>query len=119
MDVVPCLTVKVELLSDAGSINSLKVASILVLILTPVAPFAGVVETTSGQIPVSPGSSLTFLHPTPNANSSSSMYHKLFLSFDLYAYAHKTVVSGKEFLFINNFKNEVIKRNHLYTNTNR
>jgi hypothetical protein len=47
------VTVKVEAVSVAGLIAMLKVAVIVVLITTPVAPAAGVVDTTDGTLTTS------------------------------------------------------------------
>src|ERR1041385_7740989 len=48
--VVPCFRVKLVVLIVEGSIVSLKVAAIFLLIATPVAAFAGSVELTVGRV---------------------------------------------------------------------
>ena len=64
--VFPCFIKNVLLLSVVESIASLNVAEINEFKATAVEPFVGMVETTIGQSPVSPGSSVTFLHPVKN-----------------------------------------------------
>src|SRR5689334_1772854 len=63
---VPWDNRKVELLIVAASIASLNLADTVVLMLTDVARLAGLVEVTSGQMPLVPVSSISFLQPVIN-----------------------------------------------------
>ena len=58
-----------------GFISSLKVAVTFVASNTLVAPDAGVVETTIGQIPLVPASSVTFLQPAATMKSNNRDIH--------------------------------------------
>jgi hypothetical protein len=57
--------------------GSLKVAVIAVLKATPVAPFSGLVDITSGHTPTIPDSSLTFLQPAAEMTSNIKIKYLL------------------------------------------
>lgn len=74
--VLPCITTNVEELIVVESIDSLNVATTLVLSTTSVAPSAGLVEVTEGtlvaRIDVTPG---RVSQPTRSPSASSGLSH--------------------------------------------
>jgi hypothetical protein len=72
-------TLNDEMLIVAGSIGSLNVAVILLLICTPVSPFAGIVEVTVGAVVASDAvgaiSGGLLAHPAKKATSSNTGNH--------------------------------------------
>src|ERR1035437_8870321 len=77
VEVEPCLIVNVVLLIVVAFMLVLKVAEITLLRTTSTALSIGSVETTIGQRPTTPGSSITFLHPAAKTTSSNNINHLL------------------------------------------
>jgi hypothetical protein len=59
----------------AAFIGSLKVTDIILLVTTLVAPFAGSVDTTTGQIPLKPTGASSFLHCQVSVDNIKSNIH--------------------------------------------
>ncbi len=78
MGVVPCIRVKDAEVIVEAFITSLNVAATVVFRFMPVDRFTGLVEMTSGQIPLSPASSITFLHPATSTSTRSKKDHLFF-----------------------------------------
>jgi hypothetical protein len=77
VEVEPCLIVNVVVLIVDAFMAVLKVAEITLLRTTSTALSIGSVETTIGQRPTSPVSSVTFLHPAAKTTSSNNINHLL------------------------------------------
>ena len=77
MGVVPIVNVNVVEVIEDGSTGSLKVALTALPRLMPEAVSEGLVETTLGQTPVRPATSVTFLQPTTKTAITNNISHLL------------------------------------------